>query len=218
MKFSKACGTSCLLVLTFITAGVLLLTAVCLLPTNRMKSHIADSDELFNYEGIYPQIISGYKSSQLDNYTDGLMYATAIHPGSGNPLKDAMRNARYEYEDTNMVQSLNDYANDGKGNLVFGLHDGTTVSSPQSASTTWQGDNWDGNSSETYWGTGLVSLNGSSITLRFESATQVRDEGTWATTQTIIPQTPGPIYDGPEKPTLKTTEVSYHHDVALICH
>ena len=109
--------------------------------------------------------------------------------------------------------STNDYANDGKGNVVFGLQNGTTVSSPQSTSTTWQGDNWDVNPSETYWGTGLVSLNGSSVTLRFESATQVRDEGTWATTQTIIPQTPGPQYNGPEKPTLKTTEVSYHHDV-----
>lgn len=111
--------------------------------------------------------------------------------------------------------STNDYANDGKGNVVFGLQNGTTVSSPQSTSTTWQGDNWDVNPSETYWGTGLVSLNGSSVTLRFESATQVRDEGTWATTQTIIPQTPGPQYNGPEKPTLKTTEVSYHHDVTL---
>ena len=112
MKFRKLCWESVALMLAFIAAGTLMLTAVYALPVGRMKSHIADSDELFNYEGIYPQIISGYKSSQLDNYTDGLMYATAIHPGSGNPLKDAMRNARYEYEDTNMVQSLNDYAND----------------------------------------------------------------------------------------------------------
>lgn len=112
MIFRKLYFKFVMLIMSFIAAGILLLTAAYMLPTDRMKSHVADSDELFNYEGIYPQIIQGYKSSQLDNYTDGLMYATAIHPGSGKPLKDALRNARYEYEDTNMVQSLNDYAND----------------------------------------------------------------------------------------------------------
>lgn len=92
--------------------GVLLLVGVYMLPTGRMKAHIANSDDTFNYEGIYPQIMEGYKSSQLDNYTDALMYATAIHEGSGNAVRDAMVNARYEYRDENMVQALNDYAND----------------------------------------------------------------------------------------------------------
>lgn len=93
-------------------AGLLLLIGVYMLPTGRMKAHIADSHELFNYEGNYPEIMYGMKGTRLDNYTDGLMYATAIHPGSGNAIQDAMNNARYEYKDTGMVQSLNDYAND----------------------------------------------------------------------------------------------------------
>lgn len=38
------------------------------------------------------------------------MFATAIHPGSGHVLRDALYNARYEYADTSMVQGLNDYA------------------------------------------------------------------------------------------------------------
>lgn len=92
--------------------GFLLLIVAYMLPTERMKSHIAESDGVFNFEGIYPQLMYGMKNSQLDNYTDGVMYATAIYPGSGNALWDAMHNARYEYTDTNMVQSLNDYAND----------------------------------------------------------------------------------------------------------
>ena len=95
-----------------ILAGFLLLAVVYMLPAGRMKSHIAESDEVFNYEGIYPQLMYGIKSSQLDNYTDGLMFATAIHPGSGHVLRDALYNARYEYADTSMVQGLNDYAND----------------------------------------------------------------------------------------------------------
>lgn len=102
-------GAVCLL------AGFLLMIGVYMLPTGRMKSHVAESDEIFNYEGIYPQLMHGMKSSQLDNYTDALMYATAIHPGNGKILWKAMYNARYEYEDTDMVQSLNDYANDASG-------------------------------------------------------------------------------------------------------
>lgn len=90
------------------------MAAAYMLPTGRMKSHIAESDQVFNYEGIFPQLMYGKKSSQLDNYTDGLMYATAIHPGSGHAFRDAMYVARYEYKDTNMVQALNDYANDVK--------------------------------------------------------------------------------------------------------
>lgn len=101
--------------LGMLAAGFLLMSAVYLLPTGRMKGHVANSSELFNYEGIYPQIIQGYKCSQLDNYTDALMYATAIHPGSQNAVRDAMKNARYEYQDEKMVQALNDYANDAAG-------------------------------------------------------------------------------------------------------
>ena len=56
--------------------------------------------------------MNGLKSSQLDNYTDTLMYATAIHPGSGNALRDALYNKRYEYQTDDMAQSLNDYAHD----------------------------------------------------------------------------------------------------------
>ena len=92
--------------------GLLLMIGVYLLPTGRMKNNVAASHETFNYEGIYPQLIQGVKTTQLDNYTDALMYATAIHPGSGNVVVDALENARFEYQDTKMTQALNDYAND----------------------------------------------------------------------------------------------------------
>lgn len=101
-----------LIALGGVILGLLLMTGVYMLPVERMRSHVAESHETFNYEGIYPQVIQEMKSSQLDNYTDALMYATAIHPGSGNALKDALYNVRYEYYDDSMTQSLNDYAND----------------------------------------------------------------------------------------------------------
>lgn len=101
-------------IIGMIVLGTLLLFWAYLLPTGRMKSHIAESDETFNYEGIYPMIIHGYKCTQLDNYTDGLMYTTAIYPGSGDTLRDMLENPRIEYDDANMVQGMNDYANDVK--------------------------------------------------------------------------------------------------------
>lgn len=102
-------------IIGMIVLGTLLLFCAYLLPTGRMKSHIAESDETFNYEGIYPMIIHGYKCTQLDNYTDGLMYTTAIYPGSGDTLRDMLENPRIEYDDANMVQGMNDYANDVEG-------------------------------------------------------------------------------------------------------
>lgn len=98
-----------------IAGGMLLLLGAYLLPTGRMKSHIAESDGTFNYEGIYPMLVQGFKGTQLDNYTDGLMYTTAIYPGSGDILRDALDNPRLEYDDVNMVQGMNDYANDVQG-------------------------------------------------------------------------------------------------------
>ena len=102
-------------IIGMIVLGALLLFCAYLLPTGRMKSHIAESDGTFNYEGIYPMIIQGFKCTQLDNYTNGLRYTTAIYPGSGDTLRDMLENPRIEYDDVDMVQGMNDYANDVQG-------------------------------------------------------------------------------------------------------
>lgn len=144
----------------------------------------------------------------------------AIHVESATVLSGgsavALLGSSIQVQGNTLVSpATNDYANDGKGNLSFGLKDGY-VQGPQSTASAWQGDNWDGNSNEAYWGTGLINLSGNNVTVRFASDTKVNNEGTWATTQTIIPQTPGPTYDGPEKPNPKMTSVHYHYDTAKI--
>ena len=111
----KTLGKLTLTMAGMLIAGLLLIIGVYLLPTGRMKGHVANSADTFNYEGEYPEIVQGYRNSILDNYTDALMYATAIHPGTGNPVSDAMRNRRYEDSGSNLAQSLNDYANDVTG-------------------------------------------------------------------------------------------------------
>ena len=144
----------------------------------------------------------------------------AIHVESATVLSGgsavALLGSSIQVQGNTLVSpATNDYANDGKGNLSFGLKDGY-VQGPQSTASAWQGDNWDGNSNEAYWGTGLINLSGNNVTVRFASDTKVNNEGTWATTQTIIPQTPGPTYDGPEKPNPKMASVHYHYDTELL--
>lgn len=80
------------------------------------------------------------------------------------------------------------------------------------------GKNWDqANNTNRYYGTGLIKLNGSQNTIRF--STENSDSPTihpayrvWATTTTIVPETPGPKYKGPKPPQLKTSNVHYHYD------
>ena len=80
------------------------------------------------------------------------------------------------------------------------------------------GNNWDNATNPNrYYGTGLIKLNGTHSTLRFETANT--DSATihptyrvWATTTTIVPETPGPKYKGPKKPEPKSSSIHYHYD------
>lgn len=110
LKYSAGAAAT---LLTSIVLGALLLILVFKLPTEEMKNNVQRSTEIYNYEGVYPQLMAGYKMSQLDNCTDATMLANAITPPRS--YKDAMLVLRVEYADRNPVGSLTDYANDVKG-------------------------------------------------------------------------------------------------------
>lgn len=92
--------------------GAILLLIVYSLPTEEMKNNVQRSTEIYDYEGVYPQVISGYKMSQLDNCTDATMLLNAIFPGTEDVVSDAMKVNRIEYIDRNPAGSLTDFAND----------------------------------------------------------------------------------------------------------
>ncbi|WP_276754737.1 SspB-related isopeptide-forming adhesin [Limosilactobacillus ingluviei] len=78
---------------------------------------------------------------------------------------------------------------------------------------------WDGKGPDEYFGAGLIKINGSQITLNFKLAhteDPVWNPYVWATMSTIIPQTPTPEYNVPEKPILETTTTSYHYNVVNV--
>lgn len=75
---------------------------------------------------------------------------------------------------------------------------------------------WDAKGPNEYYGAGLVKITGSSITLDFKLSEHqdLWNPYVWATISTIIPQSPTPEYNVPEKPTIETTTTSYHYNVA----
>ena len=99
-----------------ILLGTLFIIGVYFLPVSPMKENVARSSAIFDYEGVYPQLVQGYKSSQLDNCTDAIMLGTAIYPGKGEGyIERAILGERIEYNSENPVQSLNDYVNNVAG-------------------------------------------------------------------------------------------------------
>lgn len=95
-----------------ITAGMLLLAAVYALPTGAMKANVARSSEIFNYEGIYPQLVTGYKYTQLDNYTDSIMLGAAIYEGTESIIDKAVNNYHPDSAQLSPELALTNYANE----------------------------------------------------------------------------------------------------------
>ena len=101
-----------------ILIGTAALLAAYALPTTEMRENVRRSCAIYEYEGVYPQIVSGYKLSQLDNCTDAIMLLTAIDEGTGDIIKDAMINARPDYAGVDPVTSLIAYANGSENEMA----------------------------------------------------------------------------------------------------
>lgn len=89
-----------ILIVVAAIAAAITLTVVYLLPTERMRSHVESSIEIFYTEETYPQQVAGYKLSQLDNETDAIMLLNAIYPGTEeSALQKAMKVPRINFAD-----------------------------------------------------------------------------------------------------------------------
>ncbi|MDE7339391.1 MAG: hypothetical protein K2N80_02360 [Lachnospiraceae bacterium] len=95
-----------------IVVGMLLLIAVYALPVGNMKANVARSSEIFNYEGIYPQMVNGYKYMQLDNYTDSIMLGAAIYDGAEGTINKAVNNYHPDCVQLSPELALTNYANE----------------------------------------------------------------------------------------------------------
>lgn len=107
-----------------IAVGMLLLIAVYMLPVDNMKTNVARSSEIFNYEGIYPQLVNGYKYMQLDNYTDSIMLGAAIYDGPEGTVDKAVNNYHPDSRQLSPELALTNYANGVTDYEYFRVHYG----------------------------------------------------------------------------------------------
>lgn len=77
-------------------AGVLLLTLANLLPSERIKAHIANGAYVILQESAEYEYADGYVSAILDNYTDAVILAKTAWP-SDRPLQDAINVPSYSW-------------------------------------------------------------------------------------------------------------------------
>ncbi|MFT3982328.1 MAG: hypothetical protein QM697_00360 [Lachnospiraceae bacterium] len=92
-----------------IIIGYLLLVLVYMIPSGSVLIGCANSIPIFQQEGTYPIIISGYQNSQLDNYTDGAMFNNVIYSGQESPFVKAAACFQYRFEDENPMESFLSY-------------------------------------------------------------------------------------------------------------
>ena len=76
--------------------GVLLMTAVYLIPTDRINKNVAASAEIFDREGLTNSYIPWMTSTRMDNYTDSIMLSEAAYNEDASALKKAM-SSKYVY-------------------------------------------------------------------------------------------------------------------------
>lgn len=93
--------------LLLIVIGYILLVIVYSIPKNLINQHVQESVKIFEREGTYPQLVNGFDSSQLDNWTDALMLLIAAHEDAqNNVFKQAARNAYSEIPGKNPTETL----------------------------------------------------------------------------------------------------------------
>ncbi len=90
-KFFGIAGKISGLIILSSIIGLFMLVLVYLLPSKPMMEHTLESIEVFYSEGVYPQLVAGFKGSQLDNETDAIMTLNAIYSGTDrNVLEKAV--------------------------------------------------------------------------------------------------------------------------------
>lgn len=76
--------------------GVLLMTAVYLIPTGRISQNVSASAEIFDKEGLTNSYIPWMTSTRMDNYTDAIMLSEAAYNEDASALNKAM-SSKYVY-------------------------------------------------------------------------------------------------------------------------
>lgn len=107
--------------ITMILAGYLLLVLAYLLPVDLMEKNMIRSIGRLRQEGISNNLIEGYDTTRLDNYTEALTFNSAIYPGKESVFLKAAAVYQITYDTGNYYDALLRYA-DGDHNYTVGSY------------------------------------------------------------------------------------------------
>lgn len=107
IRLLKHVGKIIALIGMAVAAAGVLMFLVYLIPTERMLENAKRSVEIFENEGSSAQMIHGYPSTALDNYTDTWMLRIAFYDGEESAADKAFHNYYYhgDREYTDVCQS-----------------------------------------------------------------------------------------------------------------
>lgn len=95
--------------------GFILLSAVFLIPTDRMNEHLFSSAEVIAREGTFPYSdITG----ELDNFTDSTILLNAAHKNTGSFIENVLLVKRYSVPEKNPAESLVAIYKNGETNYI----------------------------------------------------------------------------------------------------
>ena len=92
--------------------GFLLMIGVYLIPTGRIVDNVEKSKEILKEEGHYHYIVSGDKTTMIDNYTDSIMLNEAMYHGDEGIIDKTMNVYKYYISnDLKPLDNLDGYFN-----------------------------------------------------------------------------------------------------------
>lgn len=104
-----------LILVAGILFGYLALVMVYMIPTSRMEEHVKESRGILEEEGISNNLVDGYATTKLDNYSDALILNSAIYNGKESVWEKAAAIYQYRYGEKDYYDSLIRYLNNESG-------------------------------------------------------------------------------------------------------
>ena len=114
----KHIGTMAVLLTASIALATVIMILVYALPVDGMRYNAWVSYSNFT-EGDHPEWANGLVNTQLDCFTDSLIFNTATFKGTGNVVEDAMLNYYVQFEGQGIVES---YTNSFDDNVYDSAH------------------------------------------------------------------------------------------------
>lgn len=115
---SRLIQYSLIIIIGVILGGITLLL-IFQLPTSSINNNVKNSIFVLEDEGYGKELIPGYVTTRLDNYTDAIMLNNAMYAGEENTIEKSLMVYHYSYDNNSVlpIESITQYQN-GNQNYI----------------------------------------------------------------------------------------------------